>query len=226
VGIAGSRLEAQDGSVHVSAFRFFTPMSEFDRGMRLGLVSRVLSRWRINPPPPKENTEAQWVSGASMIIRRAVIDAIGPLDEGYFTYFDDVDYCLNARRAGWSSWYVPASRVIHFEGASTGIAGGRPTPQKRRASYWYEARRRYYLKNYGPLRAALVDAAYITGLALFRVRQFIQRKPDNDPPYFLRDIIRHSVFFAGTKVKDVPNPALAEPHAPPPGAAPPNPAST
>ncbi len=209
-GIAGSRLEARDGSVQVSAFRFYSPISEFDRGLRLGVVSRLLRRWSVCPPPAPETTQAQWVSGACMIIRRDVIDAIGPLDEGYFTYFDDVDYCWNARRAGWPVWYVPASRVVHLEGASTGISSARPA-KGRRASYWYQARRRFYLKNYGPLRAALVDAAFIAGLSLFRLRQAVQRKPDDDPARFLRDTVRHSVFLAGFGLQDVPNPALVRP---------------
>ena len=56
-----------------------------------------------------------------MVIRRTVNDAIGPLDEGLNPYFDDVDYCLNAKRAGWQTWFVPESGVMHLEGASTGI---------------------------------------------------------------------------------------------------------
>ena len=56
-----------------------------------------------------------------MIIRREVCEDIGLLDEGYYTYFDDIDYCFNARKKGWPTWYVPASRVVHLVGQSTGV---------------------------------------------------------------------------------------------------------
>jgi GT2 family glycosyltransferase len=129
---------------------------------------------------------------------------IGLLDEGYYTYFDDVDICFNARRAGWSTWYVPASRVVHLVGQTTGIGN-----RKRQPSYLFEARRRYFLKNHGSLQAALADAALILGLALWRLRVLFG-KPDFTPPYLLRDSIRHSVFVTGFKLRDVPNPALAK----------------
>jgi N-acetylglucosaminyl-diphospho-decaprenol L-rhamnosyltransferase len=66
------------------------------------------------------------------------------------------------------------------------------------------------LKNYGALYTALVDAAFILGYALFRVRRWLQRKPDTDPPYMLIDSIRHSIFCTGPKVRVVENPALRE----------------
>ena len=146
-----------------------------------------------------------WVTGASMIIRRQVIEAIGPLDEGLYTYFDDNDYCLNAKRAGWETWYVPESRVIHLEGASTGISH---TQIKRRPEYWFQARRRFFLKNYGALYTALADAAFLSGFAFWRLRRRIQGKPDTDPPHMLADSLRNSVFVTGFKVREVENPAL------------------
>jgi GT2 family glycosyltransferase len=208
VGIAGSHLEGRDGTVQASRFRYKGIASELDGGLRVGLVSKLLSRWAVTPPTPSSCCEADWVSGASMIIRREVFDAIGLLDEGFYTYFDDIDFCLNAKRAGWSSWYVPKSRVIHLEGASTGIAS---KIIKRRPKYWFQARRRFFLKNYGPLYTALVDAAFIMGFALWRLRRRIQRKPDPDPPHMLLDSIRSSVFFTGFKLRAVENPALREP---------------
>jgi GT2 family glycosyltransferase len=205
VGIAGSRLEGPDGQLQASAFRFFSVASEFDRGLRLGVVSRALKRWGTVLPTPTEPQKVDWVSGASVIIRRAVFGAIGLLDEGFYTYFDDIDFCLNAQRAGWSTYCVPASRVIHLEGASTEIAR---RVIRRRPDYWFQARRRFYLKNHGRFGAALADGAFLVGYALWRLRRRIQRKPDSDPPHFLWDAFRHSVFVAGFALRDVENPAL------------------
>jgi N-acetylglucosaminyl-diphospho-decaprenol L-rhamnosyltransferase len=138
-----------------------------------------------------------------------MLEQIGLLDEGLYTYCDDADICLRAQRAGWETWYVPESRVVHLEGASTGIASHTKQPA-RRPPYWYQAHHRYFLKNYGALYTALVQAAFIVGYALWRVRRRIQRKPDNDPPYMLIDSIRYSIFCAGPKLRMVENPALLE----------------
>jgi len=51
-----------------------------------------------------------------MIVRREVFNDIGLLDEGCFTYYDDIDFCFNARKRGWPTSYVPASRVVHVVG--------------------------------------------------------------------------------------------------------------
>jgi hypothetical protein len=126
-----------------------------------------------------------------MIIRREVIERLGLLDEGFFAYFEDTDYCLNARRAGWSTWYVPESRIVHFEGASSGIGTGVRT---RLPGYWFQARRRFFQKNRGPVYAGLADAAFLLGCALGGLRRAIQHRPDPHPPHMFRDCLRHSVF--------------------------------
>jgi len=204
-GIAGSQLLSLEGVVQVSAFRFHNPLSELDRGLRLGIVSKLLS-----PVCAVESTTAcrtDWVSGASMILRRSMLDQIGLLDEGLYTYFDDIDICLRARRAGWESWYVPHSRVIHLEGASTGV---NHREVKRRPAYWFQARRRFFLKNYGPVQTALADAAFLCGFASWRLRRRLQRKPDADPPHMLADALHHSVFCSGFQLRNVENPLLRE----------------
>jgi GT2 family glycosyltransferase len=211
-GIAGSQLLHPDGSIGPSPFRFHGVANQFETGLRLGLVTRLLSRWATVPPTPASSCRADWVSGASMILRTEMLGAVGLLDEGLYTYFDDIDLCLRARRAGWETWYVPESRVIHLEGASTGIVRRNV---KRRPAYWFQARRRFFLKNYGALRTALVDAAYLVGLALWRVRRRVTRAPDLDPPSLLADSFRHSVFGAGFATPVVENPAMAASATPP-----------
>ena len=207
VGIAGSRLEELDGTPQRSAFRFHSPLSELEGSLKLGLVSRLLGGWVVAPPAIDQAFETDWVSGASMIIRREVFRDVGLLDEGYFTYFDDIDFCFNARKAGWPTWYVPASHVVHLVGQSTGVSG---KGSNRLPSYLFEARRRYYLKNHGRLYAAMADAGLIIGGSLWRLRVLLG-KPDSTTPCFLRDFIKHSVFLTGFQLRDVQHPALAAP---------------
>ena len=194
VGIAGSRLEDPDGTPQRSAFRFHTMLSELDFGLRLGVVSKLLSRWIVAPPISEETCQIDWVAGASMIVRREVFESVGLLDEKYFMYFEEVDFCLKAKKSGWSCWYVPQSRVVHLVGQSSGVTDTK-RPPKRLPGYWFDSRRRYFLKNHGWLYAALADAAWVFGFVLWRWRRVIQRKQDEDPPKLLSDFLLNSVFL-------------------------------
>jgi hypothetical protein len=99
--------------------------------------------------------------------------------------------------------------VVHLVGQTTGVQiNNQP---KRIPSYLLDARRRYFLKNHGPLYAALADAGMIVGLSLNRLQLLLTGKADNNAPHRLRDAIRHSVFLKGFRLKDVQNPALGVP---------------
>jgi len=60
-----------------------------------------------------------WLSGASLMVRRVVLDQVGAFDEGYFMYMEETDLCERVRRAGWGVEYVPAGRIIHHGGGAT-----------------------------------------------------------------------------------------------------------
>ena len=181
VGIAGSRLEDPDGTPQRSAFRFKSPLGEFEGQIRLGPVTRLLSRWVVAPPVVDCACKTDWVAGASMIVRRNVFDQAGLLDEGYFTYYDDIDFCFSARKCGWPTWYVPASRVVHLVGRSTGVN----TTPRRLPPYLLEARRRYFLKHYSPAYAAMVDGAMIIGQVFSLARPFLTGNRRDGPPHLL-----------------------------------------
>lgn len=189
VGIAGSRVEEPDGTRQHSRYRFHSVWSELDSGLRLGLVTRILRKHVIAPPLVDTDHPTDWVVGASMIVRRQVFEDIGLLDPGYFLYFEEADFCLNARRAGWPCWYVPASRIVHLVGQSSGITNPL-SPPVRRPRYWFESRHRYFVKNHGRAYALCTDVAWAMGFALWRVRRTVQRKPDTDPPHMLWDFLR------------------------------------
>ena len=195
-GIAGSRLEHPDGKAQQSAFRFPTVLSELEDGSRFGIVSRLLSRWVVAPPVPEAPCEVDWVAGASMIIRKAVFDAIALLDESYFMYFEEVDFCRRAKRAGWPCWYVPQSHVVHLVGQSSGVTDIKHA-RKRRPAYWFDSRRRFFLTHYGRARTFLADLCWTAGYAQWRVRRVLSRKPDRDPARLLSDFVRYN-FLGGT----------------------------
>ena len=191
VGIAGSRLEDPDGTVQRSAFRFPGVMSELENSVRLSVVSKALKRFVVAPPPPEQACAVDWVAGASMIIRRAVFDAVGLLDEQYFMYFEEVDFCLRAKTAGWPCWYVPASRVVHLVGQASGVTDEKK-PKKRRPAYWFESRRRYFLRHSGRIGTLLADTFWVSGFALYKATAVVRKKRANDPEGLLGDFVRYN----------------------------------
>lgn len=204
-GICGSGLENLDGSPWPIAFRFPSVFSELDAGLRLGVVTKLLSRWVVAREMGHEATQVDWLPGASMMVRREVFDAIGLMDEQYFLYYEETDFCLQAHRAGWKCWYVPQSRVMHIAGQSTGVTA-RDSRPKRLPRYWFDSRRRYFTKNHGWLYAAAVDGVWLHSFMLWRLRRLVQRKPDPDPPHMGWDYWRNSTVV--TTLKGYFKPAL------------------
>ena len=188
-GIAGSQLKNADGSVESSAHTFPTPLSELEGGARLGLLSRLLHRYAVTPASQAVIHQCDWVSGASMIIRRQVIEDIGLMDEGYFLYFEEVDYCYRARRAGWQCWHVPSSSVLHLEGSSTGIR----VASKRRAAYWFDSRRRLFYKCYGIAGLIAADVLWTIGRLSYLLRRSLRlgggKNEQNIPDWFMFDLL-------------------------------------
>ena len=203
VGMAGSRLEDLDGTPQRSAFRFPSIWSELERGMRLGLVSRYLEKWVVAPPTPETTCQTEWVAGASMLIRREVFESVGLMDEDYFLYFEEVDFCLQAQRKEWDCWYVPESKVVHFVGQSSGVTT--PTAQpKRLPTYWFESRQRYFVKNHGKPYGLIADSFWLIGFLLWSLRCWLQQKPNIDPPFQLQDFWVNSIWqelFSGFQKK-------------------------
>lgn len=186
-GIAGSRLENLDGGIECSAHTFHSPLSELLDGARLGALTHILSSYEVTPPLCADAYACDWVSGSSMMIRRKVIEDIGPMDEGYFLYFEEVDFFFRAAQAGWQTWYVPESIVMHIEGVSTGIKS-----TKRRPAYWYNSRRRYFVKHYGISGLILADLLWSVGRFTFLLRRFLKlgaKGPLRDPKYYSFDLL-------------------------------------
>lgn len=193
-GIAGSQLVDPDGTKQGSSFRFPSISSEVESGFRIGLLTKLLSERKVSREYSENPQRTDWVSGACFVIRTEVFQQIGLLDEDYFLYFEEVDFCYRAHLAGWQSWLVPDSRIVHFSGQSTELKY-EDTKPKRRPDYWFDSRRRYFQKNYGRPYACAVDAAWMLGFMTWRFRRILQQKPDQDPPHFMWDSFRHSSFF-------------------------------
>jgi N-acetylglucosaminyl-diphospho-decaprenol L-rhamnosyltransferase len=194
VGIAGSCLEDPDGTQQHSAFRFHTIASEFETSVRLGPITRMLGKWAVAPPRVRRTVRCDWVSGASMMIRSAVVRDIGLMDEGYFLYYEETDYCRKAAAAGWTCLFVADSRIVHLVGRSSGVTD-RTQPGRRRSAYWFQSRRRYFVTHHGRLYAIVADAALMLGTVICGCMAAIRQRPSGMPQRFLLDLIDHSAVW-------------------------------
>lgn len=199
VGIVGSRLEDADGTPQHSRFRFSDLAGEFVTAARVGMLGRLFPRGEYTPPLTDEAHEIDWVSGASMLVRREVLDRIGLMDEDYFLYYEEQDFQLRAREAGFGIWYVPHSRVVHHVSGSTKNfpRAGRPS---RRPRYWFESRYLFFTKHHGRVYLWLTNATLVAGLGIHTLRRWIGRRPNTDPPRLLGDLLRYG--FRGPRAVD------------------------
>lgn len=192
VGIAGGRVVNPDLSVRNSTFRFPGPASEFESAIRLGFITHILHKAVVATPPPSEPSPTDWASGASLIIRSEVFSKIGLLDDKYFMYYEETDFCLRAAKAGWPTWYVPTSKIIHIVGQASGVTGTKRNA-KPRPGYWFESRHRYFRTHYGALKGIWADLLWAGGFAVHTIVRKLRGKPRTDPPCLLRDFVRYSL---------------------------------
>ncbi len=191
-GIAGSSYENLDGSDWPIAFRFPSVLSELESAAQFGLLSRLLKPWVVAVTMPRVLQRIDWVAGASMLVRGQLVQRLRGFDEGYFLYYEETDLCLRAHRLGFSTWYVPESKVMHIAGQSTGVTVRDASPQ-RLPAYWFESRRRFYLVNHGVLYAAAADIAAFLGHAIGRVKRALIRGGKPGVPHVVADLARHSI---------------------------------
>ncbi len=191
VGIAGGGLEDPDGAPQHCRFRFPSILGELESTLEVGAVSRLLARYKIAPPLADRAHPIDWVAGASMIVRMAVFDAIGRMDEDYFLYYEEVDFTRRAARAGFRCWWVPGARIVHLVGQSTGVTVRHSRPA-RRPRYWFESRWRYFEKHHGALYAYAASAAWILGQIGRMLVRLVRARPNVDPPHLLRDFVRYT----------------------------------
>jgi N-acetylglucosaminyl-diphospho-decaprenol L-rhamnosyltransferase len=189
--IVGSRLQDPDGTTQLAARRFPSVLNELDSTARFGPLSRLLSRRSIVQTESDVPHECDWLPGASLMIRREVFEKIGLLDEGFFMYFEEVDFCKRAKDAGFKVGYVPQSRVIHLVGQASGLTSSRKRPMKRRPTYWFDSRSRYFLRHHGRFGLLAANLAWLCGQSIYHSLRILRRRPNEDPPYLVWDFVRH-----------------------------------
>jgi N-acetylglucosaminyl-diphospho-decaprenol L-rhamnosyltransferase len=118
-GVAGPRMVYPDGAPQPSRRRFPTVTGTIVRRTPLRKVVPQRHHLHLDEPQPAEPVETDWMLGGVLLLRRAMLDELGGLDEGFRLYGEDIDLQYRAMRAGWERWYVPAAVVRHEHQAET-----------------------------------------------------------------------------------------------------------
>jgi hypothetical protein len=156
VGIVGAQLLNPDGSFQASFADFPSVSGEL-------LLATRLARYVYSPSypnyPPERSQQPRtcdWVSGACLMARVGAIAQVGALDETYFMYSEETDWCYRMRQAGWLIYYQPAAKVVHWNGQSS-----KRVPERRR-SLVYRSKWLFMRKHRGAFAATVFRAALVS----------------------------------------------------------------
>ncbi|MEX2115985.1 MAG: glycosyltransferase [Bacteroidota bacterium] len=122
-GIAGCKILNPDGSLQLPCRRSFptawVALAKISGLSSLFPGSRLFGRYNLTYLSPEETYEVDAVSGSFMMMRREAYEGVGGLDESFFMYGEDLDWCYRVQQAGWKNYYVHSTQIIHYKGEST-----------------------------------------------------------------------------------------------------------
>jgi N-acetylglucosaminyl-diphospho-decaprenol L-rhamnosyltransferase len=166
-GLMSCMLRNRDGSVQNVCRRFPRPDRETARALGLPYAFPRAFGWADLEDRgwnrESETRTVDWVGGAFMLMRAAALDQAGLMDESFFFYGEDIEFCHRFRRRGWEVWFDPAGSITHFGGGSSD-----PTrlPDRRRDVLFWYARFQVQRRCYGPAAAAWLRGVCIASFAL------------------------------------------------------------
>lgn len=196
IGILGPKLLNADLSDQTSVFAYPTLFKEFASIFELKkvlnnkFIKKVILKFADKALPNDVNQymknykvnknieKVEVLVGAAMFIRRDVVNTIGGLDESYFMYYEEIDYCLNAAQNGWPSVFYPVSEIIHLIGQSS----------KKVSEITFIARYKsmlhYFEKNHGTFKKNIVRLILILGLRFRIIRDYFKYINNKDDAYY------------------------------------------
>ncbi|MFK7943594.1 MAG: glycosyltransferase family 2 protein [Paracoccaceae bacterium] len=186
-GFVTPQLEDPDGTVQISHFRFFSILGELVRAAASRPISRLLPKSELALAPMLAPQEIDWASFACVVLRRDMLLALGPMDEGYFLYFEDSAYCWHARQAGWRIVHSPSARAVHLRGGS-GPVKQLTNARERLPAYYYASRTRFFYQSRGRLGLLAANLAWHLGRLIARSRVLVGREVPQMAKAEARDI--------------------------------------
>ncbi|MFT7558362.1 MAG: N-acetylglucosaminyl-diphospho-decaprenol L-rhamnosyltransferase [Flavobacteriales bacterium] len=176
VGLATPRLEWEDARPQISCFRFHNPISEFIRAISTNIITRALGAFDVPIDVKDDDSYCEWSSFACIMIKREVLDDVGLMDEGYFLYYEDADYCREAHNMGWRTINTPSAHVIHLRGGSSETKEN-IIEKKRLPLYVHASRTRYFYKHYGFFGLLIANLMWTVGAVVSEAKRIVFNKP-------------------------------------------------
>jgi GT2 family glycosyltransferase len=163
VGMVGCKLLTESGELdHASKRSFPTPIGALAHFTGIGRrdgAPEALSQYRATHLGDDEPGEVDAVNGAFMLCRAEAVRAVGLLDEGYWLYMEDLDWCRRFWQAGWTVFYEPAAVALHVKGGSSGERRA-----IRQEIAFHRGMGRFYRRFEAPLHNPLVNALVYAGI--------------------------------------------------------------
>jgi GT2 family glycosyltransferase len=180
IGMSSCRLAKADGTLdHASKRSFPTPMGALAHFLGVGRSERAprwLAQYRAPELGEHDAGEVDAVNGAFMLVRHEALEDVGLLDEGYWLYMDDLDWCFRFKRKGWKVWYDGAVTVKHIKGGTTVRKRHRGL---RHNVAFHRSMGRFYRKFYAgrmPLFDVVIYFAIMGKLAVAVTRSAVARR--------------------------------------------------
>ena len=163
-GIVGCRVLNPDGSLQLACRRSIPrPSTALYRFLRLSTLfpgSKRLAAYNLSFLHEREIQEVEAVSGSFLMFRTDVVRTVGYLDERFFLYGEDLDFCHRARQQGWEVLYYPGASILHYKGRSARTNPGLS------ARHYYRSMEIFYRKHYGPQAGSIQKAGVVAAIRL------------------------------------------------------------
>lgn len=127
IGILGPQLLNINETIQESCFAFHRPMTVVYRRTFLGKTKggqKEIARFSMKDFDHRSAREVDWMMGTALMTRRQALEEVGPMDERFFMYFEDTDWCRRFWRAGWKVVYYPDAQMYHYHGRASKKSGG------------------------------------------------------------------------------------------------------
>ena len=178
VGVAGCKVLKPDGSLDLACRRRFpNPVNAFFRLTRLSLLfpkSRLIADYNLTHLPEDEIAEVDSVMGAFLMISRQALKKVGLLDERFFMYGEDLDWCWRVKEAGLKVMYYPKTEIVHYKGSASRKASTKALYEFHRAMQLFF--NKHYKKDYLILTRGLVHLGIWVRFAILYLLNLFRRK--------------------------------------------------
>jgi len=185
IGLLGPLVEDEEGNTQESSFVDRSPWNEFLDTAKTGLFTKLFAYLGVRDvamSTDKLIDKPDWLSFVCVLIRGSAYQQIGPMDDGYFMYKEDNDYCRRTRAKGWGIRYLSEAHIIHLNN------GWSSKETARKPSFFYQSRTRYFRKYYGFSGFILANVLWTLGRLIHFLREILQRKPVSVAACAWRDI--------------------------------------